>query len=542
MQFSNRAEMIEWLRPQVLVTPKDMLITASDGTKLSWLINSRDLFGSRTGLEFMAKEFWRRFENDEVLQIATPETAGIPLVAAIVMMTPAGREAPTGIMVRKSRKKTGMGRALEGPFRPVPTIMIDDIINSGGSLMRAAAKVEAEGGTIQAAFALCDFLAPSSAGWRAKRKLRVEAVVHPSDFGLTSSNGGSSNVAMFDIVWQHHPGTGDPFHGAPKSAPAFDGVRVFSGTDTGLMRAVDAASGKQVWAFDAQTGASRKGIWSAPAVHEGRVHFGAYNGNAYCLDAASGDLVWKTSCCDFIGASPAIVPRHGLVLYGLEFAQARAKGAITALSLSDGSIVWQHGNSRLQHGSAAYSAEFDRIYWGTADYDLVCIEPASGDIEWSFRTQRSIKYAPAIDEERGLIAVGSFDHHVYVLDARTGEEKGRFETADIVYTTPLFANGKLYFGSADKKVYMVDLDTMTIEATAHTEGRVFASPVAYKDMIVVGATSGLLGLDPDTLKRKAAWISPDGVSNAPVKVDDDLVVLTVKNDLYRVRLGEWVAP
>lgn len=542
MQFSNRAEMIEWLRPQVVVTAKDRLITAADGSNLSWLINSRDLFGSRAGLEFMAREFWKRFGDDEVLQIATPETAGIPLVAAIVMTTPVGREAPGAIMVRKNRKKTGMGRALEGPFRPVPTIMIDDIINSGGSLMRAAAKVEAEGGTIQAAFALCDFQAPSSASWRTTRNLRVESVVHPGDFGLGLPKGSSPTVAMFDVVWQHHPGTGDPFHGVPKSAPAFDGARIFAGTDTGLMRAVDAATGKQIWAFDAQTGGNRKGIWSAPAVHGGRVHFGAYNGNAYCLDAVSGELIWKSSCCDFIGASPAVIPNHGLVLYGLEFAQARSKGAIAALSLSDGSVVWQHGNSRLQHGSAAYSAKLDRIYWGTADYDLVCIEPASGTVEWSFRTQRSIKYAPAIDEENGLIAVGSFDHHVYVLDARTGEEKGRFKTDDIVYTTPLFANGKLYFGSADKKVYMVDLETMQLEATAHTEGRVFASPVAYKDMIIVGATSGLLGFDPITLKRKAAWIAPDGVSNAPVKVDDDLVVLTVKNDLYRVKLGDWVAP
>ena len=541
MQFSNRAEMIEWLRPQVVVMSKDRLITAADGSNLSWLINSRDLFGSREGLDFMAQEFWKRFADDEVRQIATPETAGIPLVAAIVMTTPAGREAPTGIMVRKTRKKTGMGRALEGPFRPVPTIMIDDIINSGGSLMRAAAKVEAEGGTIQAAFALCDFQAPTSASWRTTRNLRVESVVHPSDFGLGLPKGSASTVAMFDVVWQHHPGTGDPFHGVPKSAPAFDGARIFSGTDTGLMRAVDATTGKQLWAFDAQTGGNRKGIWSAPAVHEGRVHFGAYNGNAYCLDAVSGELVWKSSCCDFIGASPAVIPKHDLVLYGLEFAQARAKGAIAALSLTDGAVVWKHGNSRLQHGSAAYSATLDRIYWGTADYDLVCIEPVSGEIEWRFQTERSIKYAPAIDEERGLIAVGSFDHYVYVLDARTGAEKGRFKTDDIVYTTPLFANGKLYFGSADKKVYMVDLETMQVEATAHTEGRVFASPVAYKDMIIVGATSGLLGLDPSTLKRKAAWIAPDGVSNAPVKVDDDLVVLTVKNDLYRVKLGEWVA-
>ncbi len=59
--------------------------------------------------------------------------------------------------VRKQAKEHGTGRRIEGCFRPDDeVVIIEDVITSGGSALRACDAVKAEGGKILAVLALVD--------------------------------------------------------------------------------------------------------------------------------------------------------------------------------------------------------------------------------------------------------------------------------------------------------------------------------------------------------------------------------------------------
>jgi orotate phosphoribosyltransferase len=59
--------------------------------------------------------------------------------------------------VRKESKTHGTGKLIEGPFRPGDhTIVIEDVITTGGSALKAIAAVRAAGGIIAGVLALVD--------------------------------------------------------------------------------------------------------------------------------------------------------------------------------------------------------------------------------------------------------------------------------------------------------------------------------------------------------------------------------------------------
>ncbi len=71
-----------------------------------------------------------------------------------------GREAPPlvrAFTVRKEAKQHGTGRLIEGPFRAGDrVVVVEDVITTGGSALRAVEAVRAAGGTVLGVLALVD--------------------------------------------------------------------------------------------------------------------------------------------------------------------------------------------------------------------------------------------------------------------------------------------------------------------------------------------------------------------------------------------------
>ena len=68
---------------------------------------------------------------------------------------------------------------------------------------------------------------------------------------------------------------------------------------------------------------------------------------------------------------------------------------------------------------------------------------------------RKVRSTPAIGAD-GTVYVGSEDKKLYALDAETGKQKWAFGTAGKVESSPAIGqDGIIYVGSWDKKVYAV---------------------------------------------------------------------------------------
>ena len=82
-----------------------------------------------------------------------------------------------------------------------------------------------------------------------------------------------------------------------------------------------------------------------------------------------------------------------------------------------------------------------------------------GTVLWEFETGFRVTSSPALGAD-GTVYVGSDDFKVYALDGKSGAKKWEFVTGGGVDSSPaLGPDGILYVGSRDKKVYALDGNT-----------------------------------------------------------------------------------
>ena len=510
-------------------------IISPEGDVQDWIFDLRAAFMHPALLEDLARRFWEQYAGGAQFQIMALETASIPLLTAILLMAPESHRSINASFIRKSRKRYGLGLYIEGNPNRHPVILIDDVVNSGDSIAHAIEVLCDENIRLSDVFCVIDYQNPTSAALASANNVRIISVFVLKDFALAIEFTHTAPVREFQRRWVHLASEGNPFHVVPKSAPVVIGNRIYRGCDQGKMQAFDAATGEVVWEYRVSGTEAGKGIWSTPAISGAHLYFGAYNGTAYCLHAETGDEIWRVQCGDWIGASPLIVKQHNLVCFGIEYSRQWARGSIAALDMTTGALVWHHPVSRLQHGSPAYWQGGDLIVWGTADYEMLGIHASSGEVAWSFMTERSVKYAPCIDEARKIAAFASFDRKIYILDVSNGKLLGRWETDDICYTTPLIHGSRLYCGSGDGNLYVIDLDKMHLERIINVGSRVYSSPQLIDGRVIFGANCGrVFALDPQDLELRPVLMLPDAITNAVGASDDGqrIYISTNVNHLY----------
>jgi outer membrane protein assembly factor BamB len=508
----------------------DVLI-ATNGASQTWLIDLRAVFMQRDALEAIATAFWKKYRQHGKFQLCGMEAAGIPLLTALLLYAPPEHGNINGFIIRKERKTTGLGNAIEGSVTDDPIVFVDDIINSGSSADKARVVLKAIGKTITYLFTVIDYRSRRGMDWRSEHQIQVDSLFGLSDFDLALSKNPEPLQQRYRQLWHTPIEGGYPFYIVPKSAPLLVGNRIYRGCDAGKMQAFDVETGRVTWEYQATGVATKKGIWSSPAVHDGRLYFGAYNGCIYCLNATTGREIWSQSYGEWVGASPIVVPEHGLVYFGLEYQRPWAQGSIGAFDIRDGRKVWEHRVKAYQHGSPSYWKGGDLIVWGSADHVMLGLDAKTGAIRWQFETRRSVKYAPAIDEARKLVAFASFDKSIYILDVETGEKRGEWLTGELCYTTPLFVGNKLFCGSGDRHLYVIDVDAMELVRKIDLNARVYSSPVRINDRIILGTTGGrLLEIDIETLEIKGELQIPDAVTNA----------VAVSNDTSRIYVSSYM--
>jgi len=77
--------------------------------------------------------------------------------------------------------------------------------------------------------------------------------------------------------------------------------------------------------------------------------------------------------------------------------------------------------------------------------------PKTNQTLWSYTTGGNVRSSPAVAD--GKVYVGSRDSKVYCLNASTGSLIWSYTTGGFVYSSPAVADGKVYVGSDDFMVY-----------------------------------------------------------------------------------------
>lgn len=192
------------------------------------------------------------------------------------------------------------------------------------------------------------------------------------------------------------------------------------------------------------------GVTGTPLVTDDLVYFGDWTGHVRAVEAATGDEEWATDLdTNYVGGSVALDDDH---VYAGTF-DAR----VTALDRASGEPVWETPIG--DHPTAAIFGSpirvGDVVLVGVASFELitgevapsfrghlVALDPATGDELWRYWTTAgdategpgvSVWSSPAVDEEQGLVYIGTGNTYVppasprsdalIALDVATGEER-----------------------------------------------------------------------------------------------------------------------
>jgi len=149
------------------------------------------------------------------------------------------------------------------------------------------------------------------------------------------------------------------------------------------------------------------------------------------------------------------------------------------------------------------------LFFGSDDGHLYAVDVATGRERWRFRTGGPVAATPAVDG--GRVFVGSYDGKFYALDAASGalvwkfasEGEKRFEARglhgflprrqtyadpfDVYLSSPVVADGAVFFGSGDGHVYALSAADGQRRWTFDAGEVVHASPAVVDGVVYVGS-------------------------------------------------------
>jgi eukaryotic-like serine/threonine-protein kinase len=266
----------------------------------------------------------------------------------------------------------------------------------------------------------------------------VNGVVY---FGSGDGNVYALEAASGKLKWKF--GTGDVVH----ASPAVVNGTVFIGSWDSYFYALDAATGQQKWRF--KTGEdpdthNQVGIQSSAAVADGVVFFGCRDSNFYALDAKTGEKKWAiNNKGSWVVGSPAV--HDGKVYFSTS-----DSGLFYGVDAKSGAILFSLNSKKWPMFSSPAIAG-NMGYIGIESGKLMAVNLQAHEIAWTFETEDSKKYGPALTKADGSPNYEGVFFDFFYDDMVIGSDK--FLKVGSILSSPVVVDNVIYVGSTDGNLY-----------------------------------------------------------------------------------------
>ena len=281
-----------------------------------------------------------------------------------------------------------------------------------------------------------------------------------------------------------------------------------------------------------------------PAIAFHYLYYAALNGNLIAVSARNGRRLWTVPVGRCEAAGPA-VNRLGRGSVFETFLNKEPCGRGTATK-GDGLVLGvaagrAHTVRWTKHLGATETSPLivgKRIYVGTYDGDVYCLNSGDGATIWKFHVDGAVKGAIAYD--RGRIFFGAYNGYLYALRASDGKpvwqaqsNRDVFGNHGQFYSTPSVAYSRVYLGSTDGHVYSYGEQSGKLRWSYDTGAFVYGSPAVWHGRIFVGSYNHTFyAFNAATGKVLWTFQANGPVSGSATVVDGIVYFATLKRRTY----------
>ena len=290
--------------------------------------------------------------------------------------------------------------------------------------------------------------------------------------------------------------------------------------------------------------AEEKG-WSAPVVEDGILFVGARSGQYLAFDVHTLALGDRIKLDDEQTVARWRFPRERDETLRAPYGQALLEGGnaylvvnreegrrqesaeLFAVDARDGRQAWADPARINAHVFGSPVLHGARVYLADEEGYLHSFELEDGRrARAPFRVSSERFWSSPIVAD-GALYIGSMDKRLYAVDPDTLREAWHFEAGGAFASTPLFRDGVIYIGAFDRKFYAIDTVTRQKKWEFEGNGWFWNDAVATRDgsLVLVGSLGGFfyaLNTADGELEWEVETESP--IRAAPVIVGDRVYV------------------
>jgi outer membrane protein assembly factor BamB len=280
---------------------------------------------------------------------------------------------------------------------------------------------------------------------------------------------------------------------------------------------------KRLWTIDAHDT-----LEFPPAVGYGRVYLAQQKGLFFALDAETGRPDWKKSLGRCAASSPTI--GRGVVyvsyMHHVECLQGQegADGFVVAWDADTGRELWRYRTAPVESSPLLRGR---RLFVGSWDHGVHALNARTGKRIWRFEADNEVNTSAAY--WRGRIFIGSDSGTLYALSAKTGRLlwSQRSGSGEFWYATPTVAYGRVYIGNTDGTMYVYGAKSGKLLWARPLGSYIYGAAAVYRRKVFVGTYDGkFYGLDAAT--GDVRWqIDAGGTVHSAPTVMDGLVYYAI---------------
>lgn len=501
------------------------------GDTPTWLLDFRRGFSYPAFLEAVARLFWSEFNIQNRWQIGGMESASLPLVTALALT---GTDVRS-FYIRKSRKKQGLVKQIEGDIDSTrDIILVDDLMNSGSSLVKQIEVLERELGlSVKAVFCIVQFRNLEAYKEISDRGIEIKSLFNLSDLGLILNTQKFKRIRLEDSLWQFRARKAHLFSQGSKNIPLLFRDAVIQTLDDGTITQFDQATGKVRWhrrvMFEPRVEVKP---FVCSSILDTTLYVTTYRGGLLALDAQTGTPRFKLPIEHSF--TNAFVLSSDTLITGVSRGRGWNSYALMSVDLKTQEVRPLIDTKQAVVGAMVIDEKRGLVVVADTANTIYCVT-LQGHVKW-VRDCEGTNMSGVGTNEFGDVVVMNSQGVTMVLHVETGKTVDSFTLPEFHAAPPLLKGRFFYGATLGRCVYRYNYFEHTTDWLYETDGRMYSAPVMVGTSLMVGDNNGrVYMLDEKTGKLLAQAVTPERVTNPIVITPTCILISTFVNDLYMLK-------